>query len=272
MTLRPVGVNMATGGIAMIGHFIHGHGPERALVLHGWFGDSRVYEPMLTALDESRFSLAFMDHRGYGQSKQLGGPFNIATIASDAVALADHLGWNTFNLVGHSMGGKAALRLAADCMQRVRKVLAITPVWAGRVPFDDRALAMFRGAVQDVRLREAIIGDTAGGREPAVWARNLAAQSVRVSLQEAFGGYLESWALSDFAANVHGLPMPTRVVVGAHDSSITRDVVSVTWLANLPKASLDVLPECGHYPMLQTPLALARVFESFLLNDAGEAT
>jgi len=256
----------------MIGHFIHGHGPEHALVLHGWFGDSRVFEPMLSALDESRFSFAFMDYRGYGQSKSLGGPFDIPTIASDAVALADHLKWDTFNLVGHSMGGKAALQLAADHPRRVRKILAITPVWAGRVPFADQSLAMFRGAVQDVRLREAIIGDTAGGREPAVWARNLAAQSFRVSLQEAFGAYLESWAMSDFAADVHGLPIPTRVVVGAHDSSITRDVVSVTWLANLSKASLDVLPECGHYPMLQTPLALARVFESFLLSDAGEAT
>jgi pimeloyl-ACP methyl ester carboxylesterase len=256
----------------MIGHFIHGHGPERALVLHGWFGDWRVFEPMLSALDESRFSFAFMDYRGYGQSKGIGGPFDIPTIASDALALADHLAWDTFNLVGHSMGGKAALRLAADHPRRIRKILAITPVWAGGVPFNDQTLAMFRGAVQDVRLREAIIGDTAGGREPAVWARNLAAQSFRVSLQEAFGGYLESWALSDFAADVHGLPIPTRVVVGAHDSSITRDVVSVTWLAHLSKASLDILPECGHYPMLQTPLALARVFESFLLSDVREAT
>jgi esterase len=259
-------------GSAMIGHFIHGHGPEQVLVLHGWFGDWRVFEPMLAALDESRFSFVFMDNRGYGQSKALGGPFDIPTVASDAVALADHLGWDTFDLVGHSMGGKAALRLAADHSRRVRKILAITPVWAGKVPFDDQSLAMFRGAVEDVRSREAIIGDTAGGREPAVWARNLAARSFQVSQQEAFGGYLESWALSDFAADVRGLPIRTRVVVGAHDSSITREVVSATWLANLSKASLDVLPECGHYPMLQTPLALARVFESFLLSDAGEAT
>jgi hypothetical protein len=46
----------------MIGHFIHGHGPERGLVLHGWFGDWRVFEPLLPALDESRFSFAFMDY------------------------------------------------------------------------------------------------------------------------------------------------------------------------------------------------------------------
>lgn len=255
----------------MIGHYIYGHGPERALVLHGWFGDWRVFEHMLPALDASRFSFAFMDYRGYGQSKAFDGPFDIPSIASDAVALADHLGWESFDLVGHSMGGKAALQLAVKYSHRIQKILAITPVWAGKVPFDEHTLAKFREAVHDVRLREAIIGETAGGREPAVWARNLAAHSLRVSLPEAFGGYLESWALSDFAADVRGLSIPTRVVVGVHDSSITREVVSATWLATLGKATLDVLPECGHYPMLQTPLALARVFESFLLSDAGEA-
>lgn len=255
----------------MIGHFIHGHGPERALVLHGWFGDWRVFEPMLPALDESRFTFAFMDYRGYGLSKTLGGPFDIPTIASDAAALADYLQWETFNVVGHSMGGKAALRLAADHPRRVRRILAITPVWAGSVPFDQATLAMFRNAVHDVSLREAIIAGSAGGREPAVWAKNIADRSLQVSLPEAFGGYLESWATSDFASEVERLPIATRVVVGAHDNSITREVVAATWL-NLPNVSLDVLPEAGHYPMLQTPTALASVFESFLLTVAGEAS
>src|SRR5258708_25011947 len=104
----------------MIGHFIHGHGPDRALVLHGWFGDWRVFEPMLTALDESRFSFAFMDYRGYGMSKTLGGRFDIPTIASDAAALADYLKWETFSVVGHSLGGKAALRLSAGHSRRGR--------------------------------------------------------------------------------------------------------------------------------------------------------
>jgi pimeloyl-ACP methyl ester carboxylesterase len=255
----------------MIGHFIHGHGPEHALVLHGWFGDWRVFEPMLTALDESRFSFAFMDYRGYGMSKTLGGPFDIPTIASDAAALADYLQWETFNVVGHSMGAKAALRLAADHPRRVRRILAITPVWAGSVPFDQATLAMFRNAVHDVSLREAIIAGSAGRREPAVWAKNIADRSLQVSLTEAFGAYLESWATSDFASEVDRLPIATRVVVGAHDNSITREVVAATWL-NLPNVSLDVLPEAGHYPMLQTPTALASVFESFLLTVAGEAS
>ena len=106
---------------------------------------------------------------------------------------------------------------------------------------------------------------------PAVRAKNIADRSLQVSLTDAFGGYLESWATSDFASDVDRLPIVTRVVIGAHDSSVTREVVAATWL-NLPNVSLDVLPEAGHYPMLQTPPALASVFESFLLTVAGEAS
>src|SRR5258707_10372658 len=141
----------------MIGHFIHGHGPERALVLHGWFGDWRVFEPMLPALDESRFTFAFMDYRGYGLSKTLGGPFDIPTIAGDAAALADYLQWETFNVVGHSMGGKAALRLAADHPRRGRRDLALTPAWARRASLDQATLAIFRDAVPRVRWRGILL-------------------------------------------------------------------------------------------------------------------
>jgi pimeloyl-ACP methyl ester carboxylesterase len=252
----------------MIGHFIHGHGPERALVLHGWFGDWQVFKPMLPALDQDRFSLAFMDYRGYGRSRALEGPFDIRTIALDAVQLVDSLGWESFSLVGHSMGGKVALRVAARSSKRIRRIVAITPVWAGRVPFDDQTLGMFRAAVGDVRVREAIISQTAGGSEPAVWARNMAAHSMEISRSEAFGGYLESWVTDDFESEVHHLKIPTRVIIGARDSSITREVVSSTWLTHLADVSLAVMAEVGHYPMLQAPLSLASLVESFLLPEA----
>ena len=71
----------------MIGHFVHGNGPVRALVLHGWLGDWRAFEPMLASLDPGRYTLAFLDYRGYGRSKSSIGPFDIDTIVQDAAAL-----------------------------------------------------------------------------------------------------------------------------------------------------------------------------------------
>lgn len=247
-----------------IGHVVHGRGPVRAVVMHGWFYDWRVFEPMLPALDPAVFSLAFMDCRGYGSSRAMTGTFDIDTIAADALELASHLGWERFAVVGHSMGGKAALRVAANAPHRVTRILALTPVWAGAAPFDAQTLGQFRGAVRDVSLRAAIVHNERDGSVPAAWSRWLAEKSVEASTVEAFGAYLESWALGDFADQIHELPHDTLAVAGAEDAGVPVDAVKATWIAGLPNSRLEVLGECGHYPMLERPLALAAIFERFL--------
>jgi len=251
-------------GTDIVGYKIFGNGPRRAIALHGWLGDLSVFNPVLWALDPGEVSLALMDYRGYGSSKSLTGPFDIATIARDALALADHLGWARFAVIGHSMGGKAALRVAADAPQRVQSILAITPVWAGKVPFDADTLALFRGAVHELDLRETIISNTTSGRWPTAWSRRIAQNSLEVSRVEAVASYLESWAMSDFTDACAALDTSVTVVIGAHDRGVPLELVSQTWLKELAHSRLIALPECGHYPMLECPPALGVVFQDFI--------
>jgi pimeloyl-ACP methyl ester carboxylesterase len=256
----------------MIGRYIHGTGTVHAVVLPGWLGDWRVFEPMLPALDPDLFSLAFLDARGYGASRAATGPFDMTTIAADALHLVDDLGWDRFAVVGHSMGGKAALRLALDAPDRVTRILALTPVWAGPAPFGPDTLEFFRSATNDVGVRAAILDQTTGRRLPSVWSRGQAAASVHASTNEAFAAYLESWTLDDFGDAASCLSHETLVVVGEHDAGVTEAGVRATWLSSLAKVRLEILPNAGHYPMIEAPLALAALFERFLaeVSDRGQ--
>ena len=234
------------------------------LVLHGWLGDWTVFRPLLPALDADRFTFAFVDYRGYGGSRDETGPFTIDTIADDAVALTDHLGWGGFSVIGHSMGGKAALRVAVQAPERVEKIVGVTPVWAGVAPFDEATTAFFRSAATGLAARERIIRNTTGERLPAVWSRGLAARSFELSTEAAFAAYFESWAFDDFAEEAARLQQETLVLVGAHDRGVPEEVARATWLTHLKKARLEVLAEAGHYPMLETPPLLAARLEAFL--------
>ena len=47
-----------------LGHEIRGHGPQRVMVLHGWFGDHHAWAPTYALLDEQAFTYAFPDYHG----------------------------------------------------------------------------------------------------------------------------------------------------------------------------------------------------------------
>ncbi|MFF7163130.1 alpha/beta fold hydrolase [Streptomyces sp. NPDC008086] len=55
-----------------------------------------------------------MDCRGYGEAMDTPGTYTMEEVAADALAVADDLGWNTFSVIGHSMGGKAAQLMLLD--------------------------------------------------------------------------------------------------------------------------------------------------------------
>jgi len=62
---------------------------------------------------------------------------------------------------------------------------------------------------------------------------------------------------------VKGLPHPVHVIVGAHDKTIGVDAMKATYLAWYPNATMEVMDNAGHYPMHETPVALATAIERF---------
>jgi len=245
-------------------HHVVGTGPHKVIVLHGWFSDRHGCAPMEGALDRGDFSYAFMDYRGYGGMMQTPGTYTMDEIAGDTLALADHLGFREFSLIGHSMGGMAIQRVLTKAPARVRKLVALTPVPASGVPFDEQGWGLFSGAAEKPEHRYAIIDFTTGNRHTKTWIDSMVAYSLAHSTREAFAAYLTAWAKTDFSAEVKGLDHPVKCIVGAQDPALTADAMKATYLAWYPNAELEVMANAGHYPMHETPIALATSIEAFL--------
>ena len=206
-----------------------------------------------------------MDLRGYGDRQQDGGEFTMAEAAADALVLADELGWDRFSLVGHSMGGKAIHQVLLQAPDRVRKLVGVNPVPATAVPMDEQSWALFSGAAAQAGNRAAIIDFTTGNRLTKTFIDHVVQHSLDHSSAAAFGAYLQSWAKGDFSSSLKpDRDTPVKLIVGETDPALSAEVMEQTWLVFFPEAELTVLANAGHYPMFETPVALATSIEEFL--------
>ncbi|TDE57219.1 alpha/beta hydrolase [Nonomuraea mesophila] len=245
-------------------HDVTGSGPHHVIVLHGWLGDRTSFRKVRPYLDGDAFSYAFPDYRGYGEARDLTGDYSLAEISGDVIALADKLGWETFSLVGHSMGGTAMQRVMLDAPGRVRRLVGVSPVPASGVPFDEQSWALFSGSAEEPANRRAIVDLTTGNRLPGAWLDEMVAGSLAGSTVAAYRGYLDAWAKTDFHGEVTGSATPVLVIAGEHDPALSAGVMRGTWLQWYTDAELLTFADAGHYAMDETPLALVSAIERFL--------
>ena len=252
----------------IIGHTLVGSGPQKVIILHGWWGDYTAYNAMLPYLDGEKFTYAFMDYRGYGKSVHMAGDHTIEQIADDAIALADDLGWKKFHAVGHSMGGMAVQKIMVKASGRVTSVFAITPVPACGSPLDKDGRALFHGAGADDENRKAILNFLTSGRLSDSWYDYMVRRSRETTTAEAFHDYMLAWTETDFTEEVRGNETPILVLVGEYDQAITADAMTQTLLEWCPNATFDIIQNSGHFPMAETPVRLATIMENFLIKNS----
>ena len=247
-----------------IPHRTVGTGPKTVFLLHGWFGSADGWGEFPDYLDTESFTWVFTDHRGYGARQGVEGTYSLDEVAQDVLDLADELGADTFSLVGHSMGGAGVLRILAKAPDRVEKLVGITPVGATPTPLDNDGRELFFGAADDPGKRFGIFDFTTGNRLTPVFVQSVVEWSLEHSDRDAFAGAVEAWANADFLDEVKGNETPMLVIPGQHDPALGEATCNQTWVPNFPNCIIEVMPNAGHYPMFETPVALATNITNFL--------
>jgi len=249
----------------MAGAYIKvGSGEHHVLALHGWFGSALGWGQLPEYLNTTDFTYVFTDLRGYGSRKGEPGEYTMAEAATDVIAFADDLGWDRFSLIGHSMSGVAVQHVLLQAPRRVRRMVGVAPVPASGLPLGESDWALFSQAAASRENRAVIVNFSTGNRLPAAFIDGIVGHSLDNSDPAAFRGYLESWARADIAGQVKGAEVPVKVITGEYDPSQPAEFMEQTWLQIYPNSELEVLRGTGHYPMFETPPALAASIEEFL--------
>ena len=235
-----------------------GAGLPAVLFVHGWQADRSVWAELIDALDADVRTVA-VDLRGGGESRDASKPYALERFAADLRELVESLGIGPAIVVGHSMGGTVALRFALDAPELTRGLVLISPVPASGGGYSPKGEAYLRSTVGDPDAARAWLARTFAETPDEAMLDRICAAAARADRDASLESF-ESWAHADFADATRSITAPGLVIAPQHD---VPDMYERKVAALLPNARLVVLPECGHYAILERPREIAELIRRF---------
>ena len=262
------------------------------VLLHGRNFPSSYWAPTIKALTEAGYRVVAPDQIGFGKSSKPGFAYSFDAMARATIALLDSLHVDRFDLVGHSMGGMLAVRLARAYGSRIDHLVLYSPIGLEDYrfsvpPVTDEELARRERALTADGYRKQLMTNYAlslpdSAIEPFVQLRD----GIRES------GEYPRW-LKSFVASyqmiytqpvVHEIPLidrPTLFIMGANDHNAPgrpfappelRDrmgqnaALAQSLAARMANARVVVFEGVGHLGHLEA----TQRFNETLLNFLGQ--
>lgn len=244
----------------LFGRLTDGGSPP-LIFLHGWTLDRRMWAPQSTAFADR--ALVLVDRRGCGMSSA---PHDLSLEADDVIAVADHLGFDAFVLVGMSQAGQVAAEAALAHPSRI-SALVLQGVRLGSVAASgqpDIPLDTYRDIARSGRL-DAM---------KSLWREHPLMRPVDPGRQGAIDAMLDRYDGSDLLAQtkprhalswdaLSRLTAPALVVTGDRETPLRREVAAQLSGA-LPGATQLEIETAGHMCNMCAPAAYNAGLHAFL--------
>ena len=248
-----------------LNHRVEGPAEASVLVLLNSLGtDLRMWEPQAAALRDE-YRLVRLDTRGHGGSPVPEGPWTLADIGGDVLALLDSLGIAKASFAGVSLGGSTAVWLAAHAPERVEAAIpCFTSAWfGGPGPWLRRAeIVSEKGveAVADAVLERWFTPEA----DPELVARMR--RMIIATPPAGYAAATEVVAHLDLRPDLARINVPTLVISGAEDPACPPDVGRAL-AAGVPGAGFAVVEGAAHLGNLERPDAVTDLIRSHLAKE-----
>jgi len=235
-------------------HVVTGRVDAPVVVLSNSLGSTlSMWDAQADALAE-HFRVVRYDTRGHGRSPVPTGPYDIDDVADDVIALLDTLGIEKAHLVGLSLGGMTALRVAARNPERVDRLVVLctgakldpSSAWHARA-----ATVREKGTAA---VAEAVVERwfTAAYRDLNPDIRTSCEAMVTATPAEGYASCCEVIAAMDLRPDLAGIAAPTLAIAGADDPATPSHMLEEI-AENVQNGRLLVVPQAAHLASSEQP-------------------
>ncbi len=260
-----------------------GEGEPVLLLLHGFLSSTQSWRRIMPTLAQDATVIAF-DRPAFGLTERpLPGsfaparnPYTTAAQIELIIGLLDQLGIGKTVLVGHSAGGPLAARVALQHPERVEALILIAPAiyTGGGTPAWIKPLLRTPQArrLGPYLVRRFLTGNLdrlvrLAWHDPTRFTPADAEAYTRYTRIPDWDRALWEFTLAGSSAfpteRLAELNLPVLVITGDDDRLVpTAD--SIRLAAELPQATLVVIPACGHVPQEECPEATLAAMVDFL--------
>jgi len=248
---------------------IHGVG-EPLLLLHGGLGQIEMFGPVIPMLAKNRQVIG-IDLHGHGRTGLGDRKINLIDIGNDLAAILTQLGYKQVDVLGYSMGGGVALRLAVQHPEKVRRLVIASAPYAKAgfypemLPQQESVSSAMAEAMKETPMYKSYV---AIAPKPEDFPK----------LLDRMGELMR--ADYDWSEDVKKLQMPVMLIYGDSDMIRLDHVVSFYNLLggglkdagwnreHMSKNRLAILPGLTHYELFLSP-RLATTALPFLNDESG---
>ena len=239
------------------------------VLVHGMWSDHHAFDDVVAGMT-GRYRTVCPDLRGHGRSETPAHDWTVVDLAHDLARTLDALAIDAAAVVGHSLGGMAALQLALRYPDRLRALVLLSTSAEAEKPERRSQLGLLSLTINMWGMNNWLAGRVAKGffsdayarRSPAkvkAWRKGVLAMDKRALLQalEAVQNRPSVWdRLKDIA-----LP---ALVMGTRKDPIADPARTAAMARELRNAQLVVLPGGGHALPMEHPRELTQALRQFL--------
>jgi len=239
---------------------VAGEGPA-ILILHGWGGSSDSWLKVQEVLSGKGYQVFCPDIPGFGKSSPPPAPWSVSDYVDWAFSFSKSQKLNNFILLGHSFGGRAAVKFAVSFPEKLKSLILCDSAGIKKEPDKKTKNLLFISHIGNTIFSSKIFSkfkDRARNifyfflrNKDYVKAKGVMRETMKQIIKEDIVPYLGK------------IKTKTLIIWGKKDKTVSLEDAYVL-KDKIVNSSLEIIPGVGHSPHLEKPERLSEIILSFL--------